>query len=99
MKLGIKLSLLASLLAGVAILGPGFCVTGYAKKQSPNFAADGNPQMIQRSVVKVHTDRGVITLPGRADSWEEAENAVFLADSIADVQMVNNEVPWRIDYE
>jgi hypothetical protein len=35
-------------------------------------------------------------MPGKADSWDEAENAVFVADSIADVQVVNNEVPWKI---
>jgi osmotically-inducible protein OsmY len=50
-------------------------------------------------VVKVHTGHGVITLPGSADSWEAADNAVFVADSIADVQIVNNEIPWRISYQ
>jgi hypothetical protein len=47
----------------------------------------------------VHTNRGVITLPGSADTWDAAENAMFVADSIADVQVVNNEIPWRISYE
>ena len=50
-------------------------------------------------MIKVHTDRGVITLPGSADSWDDVEHAVFLADSIADMQVVNNEVPWRISTE
>ena len=52
--------------------------------------------MMRGSVIKVHTDHGVITMPGKADSWDQVENAVFVADSIADVQVVNNEVPWRI---
>jgi hypothetical protein len=49
-------------------------------------------QIVRKSVIKVHTDRGVITLPGRGDSWESLENAEFVADSLADIQMVNNEV-------
>lgn len=49
-------------------------------------------QIVRQSVIKVHTDKGVITLPGRGDSWEALENAEFVADSLADVQMVNNEV-------
>lgn len=55
--------------------------------------------MVRASIIKVHTDHGVIILPGTADSWDAVENAVFVADSIADFQMVNNEVPWQIDYE
>jgi osmotically-inducible protein OsmY len=49
-------------------------------------------QVVGQSVIKVHTDKGVITLPGRGDSWDALENAEFVADSLADIQMVNNEV-------
>ena len=49
-------------------------------------------QVVSRSVIKVHTDRGVIVLPGRADTWDSVERAEFVADSLADLQMVNNEV-------
>lgn len=49
-------------------------------------------QIVSGSVIKVHTDRGVIILPGRADSWDAVEHAEFVADSLADVQLVNNEV-------
>lgn len=52
-----------------------------------------------RSVIKVHTDRGVITLAGSPDSWELVEEAVFVADSIADVQLVNNEVGWPVELD
>jgi hypothetical protein len=52
-----------------------------------------------RSVVKVHTDHGVVTIPGKADTWEEAERAAFVADSIADLQIANSEVPWKIALE
>jgi hypothetical protein len=51
----------------------------------------------RRSVVKVHTDRGVITFSSAADSWEQVDEAVFVADSIADVQLVNNEVAWTVE--
>lgn len=50
----------------------------------------------RRSVIKVHTDRGVITLNGTVDSWNQVEDALFLAESIADVQMVNNEIGWSV---
>ncbi len=93
MKLGLQLALLTSLLGGIAIVGPGFCLPQYTVMRSPD------AHVIRRSVIKVHTDHGVITLPGSADSWDAAENAVFVADSIADVQVVNNEVPWRISVE
>jgi|ERR1700735_3286544 hypothetical protein len=96
MNFGTKLAGLTALVLAVAAVGPGFCVSESATRPSPNAAAYDNPQMIRRSVIKVHTDHGVITMPGKADSWDEAENAVFVADSIADVQFVNNEVPWRI---
>jgi hypothetical protein len=96
MKFGTKLAVSTALLFGIATVGPGLCVSDSATRQSPTTAAYDNPHMIRRSVIKVHTDHGVITMPGKADSWDQAENAVFLADSIADVQVVNNEVPWRI---
>jgi hypothetical protein len=102
MKLGTKLAVSTALLLGIALVGPGLCVKSEsATRQSPNATAYNydNPQMIQRSVIKVHTDHGVITMPGKADSWDQVENAVFVADSIADVQIVNNEVPWRIRIE
>jgi hypothetical protein len=94
MKFGTKLAVSSALLFGIAMVGPGICATG--SSQSPNAAVVDNPHMIRRSVIKVHTDHGVITMPGKADSWDQVENAVFLADSIADVQFVNNEVPWKI---
>ena len=93
MKLGIQLTLLTALLGGIAIVGPGFCLPQSTITRSPYVP------LTRRSVIKVHTDHGVITLPGSADSWDAAENAVFVADSIADVQVVNNEVPWRISVE
>jgi hypothetical protein len=96
MKFGTKLAVSSALLFGVAMVGPGICATGSSTGQSPNAAVVDNPHMIRRSVIKVHTDHGVITMPGKADSWDQVENAVFVADSIADVQFVNNEVPWKI---
>jgi hypothetical protein len=102
MKSGTKLAVSTALLLGIAVVGPGLCVKSEsATRQSLNATAYNydNPQMIRRSVIKVHTDHGVITMPGKADSWEQVENAVFVADSIADMQIVNNEVPWRIRIE
>jgi hypothetical protein len=102
MKLGTKLTVSAALLFGVAVVGPGLCAKSEsATRQSPRATAYSynNPQLTQRSVIKVHTDHGVITMPGEPDSWDQVENAVFVADSIADVQIVNNEVPWRIRIE
>lgn len=93
MKLGIQLALLTALLGGIAVVGPGFCLPQAMTMRSPDV------HLTRRSVIKVHTDHGVITLPGSADSWDATENAVFVADSIADVQVVNNEVPWRISVE
>lgn len=93
MKIGLQLSLLTALLAGIAIVGPGFCLPESSVMRSHDV------HLTRRNVIKVHTDHGVITLPGSADSWDAAENAVFVADSIADVQVVNNEVPWRINVE
>jgi len=97
MKREIKLALSTALVAGIAVVGPAFCLTHYATSQSP--AAMEGSRIERRSVIKVHTDHGVITLPGTADSWDAAENAIFVADGIADVQVVNNEVPWRISNE
>ena len=94
MKFGTKLAVSTALLFGVAVVGVGNSAT----RQSPNATAYNynTPHMMRGSVIKVHTDHGVITMPGKADSWDQVENAVFVADSIADVQVVNNEVPWRI---
>ena len=97
MRFGITLALLTIALAGIAIIGPDFSLIHSTTRQSRDVATDSS--VARQSVVKVHTDHGVITLPGNADSWEEVENAVFVADSIADVQMVNNEIPWRIRYQ
>jgi hypothetical protein len=93
MKFAKKLALSTALLASVTIVGPAFCLTQSVASDSP--AAVGT-HAVRRSVIKVHTDHGVITLPGTAASWTDVEKAIFVADSIADVQMVNNEVPWRI---
>lgn len=94
MKFGTKLAVSTALLFGVAVVG----VSNSATRQSPTATAYNynTPHMMRGSVIKVHTDHGVITMPGKADSWDQVENAVFVADSIADVQVVNNEVPWRI---
>ena len=100
MNLKRKLTLSAALVVGIAIGGTGFC-----SNHSNHLLASESPQeavrapVIRRSVIKVYTDHGVIALPGDAATWDQVENAVFVADSIADVQMVNNEVPWRISYE
>jgi hypothetical protein len=94
MKRGIKVALSTALVASVAMVGPAFCLTQPVATESP--AAAAGDHVVRRSVIKVHTNHGVITLPGTADSWTEVERAIFVADSIADVQMVNNEVPWRI---
>jgi hypothetical protein len=97
MKREAKLALSTALIAAVAIVGPAFCLNHWAIRQSLLAADRALPT--KRSVIKVHTDHGVITVPGSADSWDEVEHAVFLADSIADMQVVNNEVPWRISIE
>jgi hypothetical protein len=97
MKLWVQLILLAASLAAIVVVGPGFCLTHSTMNPSP--ASLSPSQVVTHNVVKVHTERGVVTLPGTADTWDAVENAIFVADSIADVQMVNNEVPFQPSYE
>ncbi len=96
MKREIHWSLLTMVVATLAMVGTAFCLNPSSTKYDPS--AD-NSAPIVRSVVKVHTDHGVVTMPGNADSWDAAERAVFVADSIADLQIANSEVPWRIALE
>ena len=91
-------SLLTMVIAFLAIVGTAFCLNPSSNMQYPANSAD-NSRPMMRSVVKVHTDHGVITMPGNADSWAAAERAVFVADSIADMQIANSEIPWRISFE
>jgi hypothetical protein len=97
MKLGTTLALSTALVAGISVTGSALGLNPLTSGWSRQPAAPTG--VVRRSVVKVHTGHGVITLPGSADSWEAADNAVFVADSIADVQIVNNEIPWRISYQ
>ncbi len=97
MKLGTKLALSTALVGTIAVGGPAFSLI-HSSSREFSYPEAGS-RVVQRSVIKVHTDHGVITLPGTSDSWEAAENAIFVADSIADVQMVNNEIPWRISFQ
>lgn len=96
MNLGIKLVLLTALLVGIAVFGPRFCISR-APLQTPVVMSDA--YVIRQSIIKVHTEHGVITLPGTADSWDDVENAIFIADSIADLQIANGAVPSHISYE
>lgn len=89
--------LLTTATATLAMFGTAFCFSPSSNVQYPTSADSSRPVM--RSIVKVHTDHGVITMPGRADSWAAAERAVFVADSIADMQIANSEIPWRISFE
>ena len=84
-----------ALLAGLALGGSAFCLSNSSSTSGEHWA--NSRQVVSRSVIKVHTDRGVITLPGRADSWTQVEDAEFVADSLAEVQIVNNQVSmWPI---
>src|SRR5277367_1318179 len=95
MKREIKLALSTALVASIAIAGPAFCLNYSAAKQSPSVRSI--PRVTRQSVIKVHTDHGVITLPGDpSPTWDEIEHAVFVADSIADFEFANGEIPWRI---
>ena len=87
----------AALFAVLAIVGSAFCLSN-----SPSLGEHwvNKNQVVTTSVIKVHTDRGVITLPGRADSWDKVEDAKFVADSLAQVQIVNNQVSmWPMSKE
>jgi hypothetical protein len=84
-------------IAFLAVVGTGFCLNPSSNMQYQTYANNSRPVM--RSVVKVHTDHGVITMPGNVDSWASAERAIFVADSIADVQIANSEIPWRISLQ
>jgi hypothetical protein len=79
-----------AVVAGLIMLGTSFGL-GHSSSIRGKHREKQN-QIVRGSVIKVHTDRGVIILPGRADSWDAVEHAEFVADSLADVQMVNNEV-------
>jgi len=89
--------LLTTATATLAMFGTAFCLSPSSNNQYPTSADNSRP--VVRSIVKVHTDHGVITMPGSADSWAAAERAVFVADSIADMQIANSEIPWRISFE
>jgi len=96
MKREIQFVLSTVMIAAVAIVGPAFCLNHFPATQ---YRVAGASLPIRRSVIKVHTDHGVVTMPGNADSWDAAERAVFVADSVADMEIVNNEIPWRISVE
>ena len=81
--------LVTSVFAGLVMVGSAFSLGGPSASKGEQL---GKNQIVRKSVVKVHTDKGVITLPGRGDSWEALENAEFVADGLADIQLVNNEV-------
>jgi len=97
MKREIQWSLLTTVVATLAMVGTAFFLNPSSSAKYQPLTDESHPAV--RSVVKVHTDHGVVTIPGKADSWEAAERAVFIADSIADLQMANSEVPWRIALE
>ncbi len=82
-------AVVTSIFAGLVLVGSALSLNNSA---APKAEQLGKTQVVRRSVIKVHTDKGVVTLPGRGDSWEALENAEFVADSLADIQMVNNEV-------
>lgn len=97
MKREIQWSLLTMVVASLAMVGTAFCLNPSSSTKYQPRSDESHP--IVRSVVKVHTDHGVVKIPGQADTWDAAERAVFVADSIADLQIVNSEVPWRIALE
>jgi hypothetical protein len=87
-----------ALFAGLVLVGSAFCLNNSSSMNGKHWANQN--QVVKQSVIKVHTDRGVITLPGRADSWDKVEDAEFVADSLAEVQIVNNQVSmWPISKE
>lgn len=88
MKRTYKAAVVTSIFAGLVLVGSALSLN-HSQTKGEQFGKD---QIVRRSVIKVHTDKGVVTLPGRGDSWEALENAEFVADSLADIQMVNNEV-------
>jgi hypothetical protein len=92
MKRYTKLTIAAAALAAIAAVDPAFSLNHSARHSVT--AADARP--VSRSVIVVHTEHGVVVLQGAADSWKAVENALFVADSIADVQLVNNEVALPI---
>ena len=94
MKREVQWSLFTIVIATLAMVGTAFCLNPSSSMKYPVAADKSLP--IVRNVVKVHTDHGVVTMPGNADSWDAAERAVFVADSIADLQIANSEVPWKI---
>lgn len=93
----IQWSLLTTVGATLALVGTAFCLNPSSSMQYRATADNSRP--VVRSVVKVHTDHGIVTIPGKADTWDEAERALFVADSIADLQIANSEVPWKIAVE
>ncbi len=89
MKRTYAAAVVTSIFAGLIMVGSALSLGNSSRAKSEPVVKD---QIVRKSVIKVHTDKGVITLPGRGDSWEALENAEFVADSLADIQMVNNEV-------
>jgi hypothetical protein len=89
MKRTYAAAVVTSIFAGLVMVGSALSLSNSSGVKGEQLEKN---QIVRKSVIKVHTDRGVITLPGRGDSWEALENAEFVADSLADIQMVNNEV-------
>ena len=89
MKRTYAAAVVTSIFAGLVMVGSALSLSNSSAAKGEHLGKD---QIVRKSVIKVHTDRGVITLPGRGDSWEAVENAEFVADSLADIQMVNNQV-------
>jgi BON domain len=89
MKRTYAVALVTSIFAGLVMVGSALSLNNSSGVKGEQLEKNS---IVRKSVIKVHTDRGVITLPGRGDSWEALENAEFVADSLADIQMVNNEV-------